>query len=212
MAMIKRIGMKSSWRPASGLFLLLILALMAVGCGPRTQYVLLPDPDGQIGKLAVTSQGGETVLERSGEATGLDRPEDVPSQPEVLTEKKIRQTYGPALDAAPDRPVVFLLYFKSGTAELTAESLALLPEIKATIQDRKSNDISVIGHTDRVGAADVNAKLAGERAQEVAKWLISEGVAADIIEITSHGEGNPVVPTEDEVAEPKNRRVEVTVR
>jgi outer membrane protein OmpA-like peptidoglycan-associated protein len=54
--------------------------------------------------------------------------------------------------------------------------------------------------------------LALERAQEVAQWLISEGVDANIIEISSHGEENPVVPTKDEVAEPKNRRVEVNVR
>ena len=210
--MIKSFKKISSLRPALGLVVVLVMALLAVGCGPRTQYVLLPDPDGHVGRLAVTSEGGETVLDKGGEATGLDRAQDVPSQPEILSEKKIRQTYGQALDAAPDRPVIFLLYFKSGTAQLTPESLAKLAEIKATIQARNSKDISVIGHTDRVGVASVNAKLALERAQEVAQWLISEGVDANIIEITSHGEENPVVPTADEVSEPKNRRVEVTVR
>ena len=202
----------SSLRPALGLIFVLVIALLAVGCGPRTQYVLLPDPEGHVGKLAVTSQGGEMVLEEAGEATGLDRSEDAPSAPEILSEKKIRKTYGEALDVAPDRPVVFLLYFKSGTADLTPESLSLLADIKATIQARRSTFTSVIGHTDRVGVASVNAKLALERAQEVAQWLVSEGVDANIIEITSHGEENPVVPTKDEVAEPKNRRVEVTVR
>jgi outer membrane protein OmpA-like peptidoglycan-associated protein len=32
------------------------------------------------------------------------------------------------------------------------------------------------------------------------------------IEVTSHGERNPLVQTPDNTAEPKNRRVEVTVR
>ena len=108
--------------------------------------------------------------------------------------------------------MTFLLYFKSGGAVLTAESEAMLTEIQAVIKTRDSNDISVVGHTDRVGAADVNAALSLKRAETVADWLVNGGVNRDIIEITSHGEENPVIPTEDNVAEPKNRRVEVTVR
>jgi outer membrane protein OmpA-like peptidoglycan-associated protein len=46
----------------------------------------------------------------------------------------------------------------------------------------------------------------------VADLLVVAGVEPAIMEIVSHGEGDPLVATEDEVAEPKNRRVEVTVR
>jgi outer membrane protein OmpA-like peptidoglycan-associated protein len=42
--------------------------------------------------------------------------------------------------------------------------------------------------------------------------LVAEGIDPAMIQVTSHGEENPLVPTEDEVAEPRNRRVEVTVR
>jgi outer membrane protein OmpA-like peptidoglycan-associated protein len=37
-------------------------------------------------------------------------------------------------------------------------------------------------------------------------------VDPSIIDITSHGKDNPLIPTGDQVAEPRNRRVEVTVR
>jgi len=39
-----------------------------------------------------------------------------------------------------------------------------------------------------------------------------KGVSPDHIEINYHGEANPLVKTEEGVAEPRNRRVEVTVR
>lgn len=38
------------------------------------------------------------------------------------------------------------------------------------------------------------------------------GIPADRIQAAGRGEREPLVPTPDEVAEPRNRRVEVTVR
>lgn len=42
--------------------------------------------------------------------------------------------------------------------------------------------------------------------------LLGAGLAADLVELASHGETNPVVATADNTDEAKNRRVEVTVR
>ena len=46
----------------------------------------------------------------------------------------------------------------------------------------------------------------------VGALLAAEGIDPGALEITSHGEANPLVPTGDNVSEPRNRRVEVTVR
>ncbi|MFH1139801.1 MAG: OmpA family protein [Pseudomonadota bacterium] len=200
-------------RPPLSLALVLLAAILTVGCGPKAQFVLLPDPDGHVGKGSVAGEGGEQILDEAGESTGLNRSTQAPSDPKILTQEDIRKTYGEALDAAPERPVTYLLYFKSGATELTAESAALLPKIQATIKARNSNDISVVGHTDRVGAADLNKKLSLQRAESIAEWMAaSGGVNRNFIEVTSHGEENPIIPTEDDTAEPKNRRVEVTIR
>ena len=120
--------------------------------------------------------------------------------------------YGGALAAEPEQAVRFLLYFESGTSRLTIESEAQLPEIHRTIAQRQSKDISVIGHTDRVGSDEDNRVLSLERARMVADLLISQGAATEDLEITSHGESNPLIPTPDDTPEPKNRRVEVIVR
>jgi peptidoglycan-associated lipoprotein len=79
-------------------------------------------------------------------------------------------------------------------------------------KSRKNLDISVIGHTDTQGSADVNAALARERAETIAAELRKLGLQDAVIQVESHGERNLLVPTADEVAEPRNRRVEITLR
>jgi len=81
-----------------------------------------------------------------------------------------------------------------------------------TIRDRAPVDISVVGHTDTVGKDDYNSVLSLKRARAVASILRGKGVDPSVLDITSHGKRNPLVPTGDQVPEPRNRRVEITVR
>ena len=90
--------------------------------------------------------------------------------------------------------------------------MKLIPKVFDAIKYRKTTDISVVGHADRAGSVVYNRQLSLQRAQRVANLLIAEGVNAKIIHVTSHGEENPLIPTADGVHEPRNRRVEITVR
>ena len=54
--------------------------------------------------------------------------------------------------------------------------------------------------------------LSLRRAERVRNDLIGRGIPGDKIQVAGRGEREPLVPTEDEVAEPRNRRVEITVR
>ncbi len=124
----------------------------------------------------------------------------------------INRDFGAALDARPPRPVSFLLYFQPGGARLATESEAEVTRILAEIAARPVPDISIVGHTDTAGEADANELLALERARYVATLLAGAKLAPRDIQIESHGEKNLLVPTPDNTAEPRNRRVEVTVR
>ena len=42
--------------------------------------------------------------------------------------------------------------------------------------------------------------------------LASQGIEREFIEASSHGEDNPLIKTDDDVPEPRNRRVEIVVR
>jgi outer membrane protein OmpA-like peptidoglycan-associated protein len=46
----------------------------------------------------------------------------------------------------------------------------------------------------------------------VLKLLVAAGLDPSLVDVTSHGEADPLVPTPDERLEPRNRRVEITVR
>ena len=73
-------------------------------------------------------------------------------------------------------------------------------------------EIVVSGHTDRVGDKVYNIKLSLQRADNIKNKLVKLGADAAMIEVTSHGEGNPLIKTADNVSESKNRRVEVTIK
>ncbi len=70
----------------------------------------------------------------------------------------------------------------------------------------------MIGHTDTEGDADGNEKLGMQRAQTVSQLITGAGIKVVEQTVTSHGERDFLVKTPDNTAEPKNRRVEVTVR
>ena len=98
------------------------------------------------------------------------------------------------------------------TTELTAESKSLIPAILSLAQKREFYEISIIGHSDTVGSDEYNMRLSSARATVVRDALLSLGIRSSQVELRYHGKRDPVVPTGDNVREPRNRRVEVVVR
>jgi hypothetical protein len=72
--------------------------------------------------------------------------------------------------------------------------------------------VQVTGHTDRVDTEARNLTLGQDRADAVSAFLQKEGVPAEVISTESQGESSPAVPTKDEVADGRNRRVNVFFR
>jgi outer membrane protein OmpA-like peptidoglycan-associated protein len=179
---------------------------------PLHIVVLLPEPDGKTGRVTVSNAAGARTLDRAGHATRTLDAATAPTEPEVLGADEIRALFGDALDAQPAPALHFTLYFEQASTELTADSRREVSAVLAAIRQRASVDTSVIGHTDTAGDARANEELALGRATAIGALLVAGGVDPDALDITSHGETNPLVPTGDNVVEPRNRRVEVTVR
>ncbi len=199
-------------------------ALLATGCGPKrvqtpepaagrqAVVVLLPDPDtGVVGRIAVSNPAGKVDLDAARESTtaSAKRP---PSPPVVMTEAEVRRLFGDALSALPPAPKHFTLNFRFESDELTDESAALVPEILKAVKERPFADVSVVGHTDTTGTPATNFGLGLKRANAVRAILIKAGLDASFIDVVSHGEAEPLVRTRNGVLEPRNRRVEITVR
>lgn len=187
----------------------LIAAVFVVAGCASERVVLLPSADGQKSAVVLRSDGGESLLDQPYAASvrraGAYRPY-------TATAEEVQERFGAALAAQPIRAASFIVYFVEGKDELTGESQPELERIKAEIAKRPAAEILVVGHTDRVGSLQVNDQLSLKRAQVVRDALVAAGFPEGIIETAGRGEREPLVPTDDEVAEPKNRRVEITVR
>jgi outer membrane protein OmpA-like peptidoglycan-associated protein len=177
---------------------------------PREHIVLIPGADGRTGAVVIRGAGGETLLDRP--YTGADVSASGTVTPRESDAAKVRQRFGAALDAQPPRPVSFVVYFTTNSDELTPESRRTFDEIRAELAKRPVPDIVVIGHTDRVGTLEYNDKLSLVRASAVRAALVAAGIPAERVQEAGRGERETLVPTADEVAEPRNRRVEINVR
>ena len=198
---------------ASRAALAALALLLLVGCAKPMRddlYVLMPDQDGKTGALSVESGGQQAVLDRPYASARVTEPGRVAAG--AVTEQEARQAFGAALEAQPARPASFILYFLEGRDELTPDSRQLLGRILDEIARRPAPEIVVIGHTDRVGTVPFNDALSLRRAERVRDELVKVGIAADRIRMAGRGEREPPVPTADEVAEARNRRVEINVR
>jgi outer membrane protein OmpA-like peptidoglycan-associated protein len=172
-------------------------------------FAVLPAPDGHVGAIVVKGPGPEQVITT---AYGAIRIEGGAQTASVLDPRQVQDMFGSTLDALPGVATSFTLYFIEGKDELTPESQAQLESVFAELQRRPLPDIVVIGHTDTVGSLDFNDKLSRARAERMRELLISRGLPADRIEAAGRGKRELLVPTEDNVSEPKNRRVEINVR
>jgi outer membrane protein OmpA-like peptidoglycan-associated protein len=188
--------------------LLAALLLGACASKPASYVTLLENPDGTTGKIVVRGSKGEQVIDKARYAA----PMDGSTAAAPVDEEKFKKDFSAAMAARPLLPERFLLYFESGGVQLTAESAALLPKIIESTAKRPGGDVSIIGHTDNVGMADVNEGLALKRAQSIAELIKKKGLKVNAISVESHGKRNPLVKTPDETPEPRNRRVEISIR
>ncbi len=173
-------------------------------------FVVVPAKDGHIGKIVVT-RGNETRVIDT--AFGAQRVRaDGAVEAAKLSQEEVRTAFGATLDALPGRPTSFLLYFLEGKDELTPESRIELDKVFAELRLRPLPDIVVIGHTDTVGGTTYNDKLSLARAERMREMMVELGIPPDRVQAAGRGKRELLVPTEDNISEPRNRRVEINVR
>jgi chemotaxis protein MotB len=105
-----------------------------------------------------------------------------------------------------------VLLFSSGSATVSEEGRAVISKV-AEIIETVDNYISVEGSTDNVpmsnGQFSSNWELASQRAINVTKLLIEDGVDSSRISATSYGEYRPVAPNDTNENKAQNRRVDI---
>ena len=111
--------------------------------------------------------------------------------------------------AAAALPVRHLLFFRLNSAELTPEALEVLDSAARDAAAFPTADIRVAGFTDRTGDDEYNRKLSLRRTAAVSLALRERGIDVIRVDEVAIGESAQAFPTADNVAEPRNRRVEI---
>ena len=120
--------------------------------------------------------------------------EEVPPAPEV---------------AVP--PETYLVFFDLDKADVTPEGMSIVESAAADANQTPFKRIMAFGHADTSGSDSYNMDLSQRRADAVKSALTEFGVQADTIDTEALGETQPLVPTDDGVREPQNRRVEIVI-
>jgi len=188
-----------------------LLLISLSGCSPSTRVILLDSGKTQ-NAVVVKTAAGEQVLDQQNTYTVISSATQKPTQTKTINPQQLEQQYGEFIRTAPKPPRKFTLYFEPGSTTVTNASKKLFPEIEKAIQERSPCDINIIGHADRTGSKEYNIKLSLQRAREVRSWLQQLNVDLNNVSVESYGEEDPLFPTADGVAEPRNRRVEMLIR
>jgi len=191
----------------------LLLCVAVSACAPKaTRFVLVPDREGHVGTVTVTNQAGSATLDQPQQGVLVASAQSAPGRPEIVPASTIQQVFGEALAAEPPAPLVCLVYFATGSSDIDAAAAQEIEKAVAEVARRASLDVSVDGHSDTTGNPAVNLRVSMARAAAVRDRLVAAGVPAEIIAVRHHGRGVLLVPTGDNVDEPRNRRVEIIVR
>ena len=101
--------------------------------------------------------------------------------------------------------------FDFDRAELKSEFRPVLDNLATTLNEYNQTRIEVTGHTDSKGTDAYNMTLSQNRANAVAGYLGSRGVASSRMVVTGAGESRPVASNDTESGRAQNRRVEITL-
>ncbi|HSH57768.1 MAG TPA: OmpA family protein [Halomonas sp.] len=99
--------------------------------------------------------------------------------------------------------------FAFDSAELRPGAAAELNQVARTLNDNPEVRVTIAGHTDSIGTNEYNLGLSQERADSVASYLMSQGVAGVRMRTVGYGEERPVATNETDAGRAMNRRVEI---
>jgi peptidoglycan-associated lipoprotein len=165
-----------------GLMLVLALMLMA-GCGKKSEVETDPAAGADTGEA--TEEVPEAVV-----------PEEV--EPEV-DEGPDYATLDPADYGVGD------VFFAFDQYDLDDESMGVLSR-NARVLKEAGVVVLISGHCDERGTIEYNLALGEKRARAVRDYLVSLGVPAGQLKVTSYGESKPFSMGSNEDAWARNRR------
>jgi outer membrane protein OmpA-like peptidoglycan-associated protein len=104
------------------------------------------------------------------------------------------------------------IQFPVGKATLTPQNYNLLSKVQRSIQAFDQPLVTVEGHTDSTGPAEINTRLSRERAEAVRTYLIANNtLPKNRIRTVGYGPNRPLAPNTTNEGRAINRRIDVLI-
>ncbi len=103
------------------------------------------------------------------------------------------------------------ILFPTNGSSLSADSKKELAQFAQKMSDMVDTDITIYGHTDNTGSDAVNEKLSAQRAESVATYLKSCGIAGSRMTTEGKSYSMPVADNATKEGRAQNRRVEIYI-
>ncbi len=127
-----------------------------------------------------------------------------------------RQTAGTGIQVDREGDTIKLnlpdgVTFDFNRTELKPQFYPALNNVAATLREYNQTIVEVSGHTDNVGGEAVNQRISEQRAQNVATYLIGQGLQRERFEVAGFGYRYPEADNATEQGRALNRRVEIRI-
>jgi OOP family OmpA-OmpF porin len=148
-----------------------------------------PDPD-KDGVLAEADRCPDQVETANGFEDSDGCPDELP--------EKVKQFTG----------VIQGIEFDFGKTTIRKASLPTLDAAIQVLKEYPTLRIRITGHTDSVGAREINLERSAQRAAAVKDYLVQQGLDTSRIETAGAGPDSPIADNKTAAGRQKNRRIE----
>lgn len=103
------------------------------------------------------------------------------------------------------------LYFGADASAISTDSYTVLNELYDFLDQYEEVNIEVGGHTNNKPPHEYCDKLSTDRAQAVAKYLISKGIGEERVTFKGYGKRRPITNNDTPEGRKKNQRVQIKI-
>ncbi len=150
-----------------------------------------------------SDKDGDGIYDKDDKCPGMKGDKANGGCPEIKLEKEERELLEFAVQNVE---------FKTGSADLTAESQNILDKIHSILEKYPTYKLSISGHTDNQGSAELNKKISKDRAGSCHDYLVNKGIESSRIFYYGFGQEKPIDSNETADGRQKNRRVEFELK
>jgi len=166
--------------------------------------------------IIISTKKGKQKLDKPREF--LDVKKRGLTKPKIMSRRELKRRFKILLSLKIPQAKSYRLFFKKDKMELTNSSKKLIGKIVKSIINRAPSITDIIGNTDTIGSEEKNFKISMKQSTYVASILKKEilnaltGIKDISLESKGYGELDLLIPTANNIAEERNRNVEILIK